>query len=196
MPKDKAVVIQREVAPIISEALEVEIKGKEDMKIATELLSKLNKVADRIDEEKAKVLDPLNEARKAEMARWKPLEIQYGKAIEYLRAEISAYQTAEIKRQREEEAKIAARVGEGKGKIKIETAVKKMEKIDKPETMVTTEVGVIKFREQKVIKYIDEKLVPREYLIVDEKKVLDALKAGVSVPGCVLDSVQVPVNSR
>lgn len=196
MPKDKAIVIQREVAPIITEALGVEIKGKEDMKIATELLSKLNKVADKIDEEKAKVLDPLNEARKAEMARWKPLEIQYGKAIEYLRAEISAYQTAEIKRQREEEAKIAARVGEGKGKIKIETAVKKMEKIDKPDTMVTTDVGVIKFREQKVIKYIDEKIVPREYLIVDEKKVLDALKAGIVVPGCVLESVQVPVNSR
>lgn len=196
MTKDKAIVLKEEVSPVIAKALEITIKGKEDMVTATDYLSKLNKIADRIKEEKDKVLGPLNEARKAEMARWKPVEIMYEKGIEYIRHAMSDYQTLEVKRQREEEAKLAARIGEGKGKIKFETAMRKMNEIEKPEDNVVTDSGSIKFRETKVLKIVNEKIIPREYLLVDERKVTEALKAGVTVAGCELELKIVPVNSR
>lgn len=196
MTKDKAIVLKEEVSPVIAKALEITIKGKEDMVVATDYLSKLNKIADRIKEEKDKVLGPLNEARKAEMARWKPVEVMYEKGIEYIRHAMSDYQTLEIKRQREEEAKLASRIGEGKGKIKFETAMRKMNEIDKPEDNVVTDSGSIKFRETKVLKVVNEKIIPREYLLVDERKVTEALKAGMVVAGCELELKMVPVNSR
>lgn len=196
MTKDKAIVLKEEVSPVIAKALEITISCKKDMATAVEYLSKLNKIADRIKEEKDKVLGPLNEARKAEMARWKPVEVMYEKGIEYIRSEMSHYQTEEIKKQKEDEAKLAARIGEGKGKIKFETAMRKMNEIDKPEDNVVTDSGSVKFRETKVLKIVNEKIIPREYLLVDERKITEALKAGVMVAGCELELKMVPVNSR
>jgi len=166
------------------------------MKEAVELLSRLNQFNDKIVAEKEKVTKPLNEALKAERARWKPVETVNEEAIEIVRGKMSAFQTAETKRQREEEARIAARVGEGKGKLKFETAIKKIDEVEKPDVQVNTESGMVKFREDKVLKIMDETFIPDEYWVLDEKKILSALKGGVNVPGAVLEIKMVPLNYR
>lgn len=194
---DKQVaVIQTEVSPIVTKAKEIVVKDQKSMEAASLMLSELNKHADRIDEEKQKVLKPLNEARTAEINRWKPVLGVLDTAIEHLRGTIGTFQTAETKRVRAEELAIANRVGEGKGKLKVETAVKKIEEIEAPEATVNTKAGQVKFREDKVIKITDESRIPREYLVVDEKKLLEALKAGVAVPGAELDIRMTAVNFR
>ena len=71
-----------------------------------------------------------------------------------------------------------------------------MNEIDRPEDNVVTDSGSIKFRETKVLKIVNGKIIPREYLLVDERKITEALKAGVTVPGCELELKMVPVNSR
>lgn len=182
--------------PIVTEAINVTINNKETLETATELLSKLNRLNDKIIEEKEKVTKPLNEALKAERSRWKPIEVQHQQAIDHLRAEMSRYQTEEIKRQGEEKAKIASRIGEGKGKLKLDTAVKKMEEIEKPETSVTTATGMIKFREDKVLKVTNLSSIPKKYFILNESLVLSDLKAGVAIPGAELDIKMVPLNFR
>lgn len=196
MSKDTSIVLKKEVTPIVNKALEVKVRVKGDMLIATDYLSKLNKVADKIEEEKQKVLAPLNLARKAELNRWKPIEEMYEEAIDHLREEIGEFQTAEIKRQKDEEAKIASRIGEGKGKIRLDTAIKKMDEVEKVDTKVSTDSGSVKFREVKVLVVMDKTLVPIDYMIVDERKVLDALKAGIEVSGCKMETKQIPINIR
>lgn len=194
---DKEVaVIQQELSPVVVKAKAIVVKDQKSMESASLMLSELNKFADRIDEEKQKVLKPLNTARTAEINRWKPVLGPIEEATDYLRKTISMFQTAEIKRAREEEARIAERVGEGKGKLKVETAVQKIENIARPEAQVATEAGLVKFREDKVLKITDETKIPREYLVVDEKKLLEALKGGITVPGAELDIKMVPVNFR
>lgn len=195
--EDKQIaVIQTELSPIVTKARSIVVKDEKTMQSASLMLSELNKKADMIDEEKQKVLAPLNLARTAEINRWKPVLSTLETATDYLRSTISSYQTAEVKRVREEEIAIANRVGEGKGKLKVETAVRQIENIEEPEKQVATEAGLVKFREDKVLKITDETKVPREYLMINEKKLLEALKGGVTVPGAELDIKMVPVNFR
>lgn len=168
----------------------------EDMLEATTLLSNYNKHLKAITTEKEKVTKPINEALKAERARWKPIEDELNEAIAYIRNSMSAWQTAEKKREQEEESKIASRIGEGKGKLKIETATNKMAEIERAPEKHSTDAGLVKFRTDKKLKITNEILIPREYLVVDERKVLDALKAGVSIAGAEIEEIQTPINFR
>lgn len=195
--EDKRIaVIQTEISPVVTKAKAIVVKDEKSMQAASLMLSELNKKADMIEEEKQKVLKPLNEARTAEINRWKPVLSTLDAATTYLRSTIGAFQTAEVKRVRAEELKIANRVGEGKGKLKVETAVKQIENIEVPEDRVSTDAGLVKFREDKIVKITNPDLIPRRFLVVDEKAILEALKAGLVVPGCELDIKMTPVNFR
>lgn len=186
--------IERELAPITEEAMSIVIRNQDDMRTATELLSRMNIVKKKITAEKEKVTKPLNEALKAERERWKPIEEMYEERIEHVRELMSEYQTAEIKRQREEEEKIAKRALEGR--LKPETAVRKLEAIERVDAKVTADSGSISFREDKVLKITDEAKIPREYLMVDERKLLADLKEGRAIPGAEVEIRMVPVNRR
>ncbi len=196
VPDKKVAVIQNQLSPVVAKARAIVVKDEKSMHEASTMLSELNKRADMIEEEKQKVLKPLNEARTAEINRWKPVLTTLGTATDYLRNTIGAFQTAEIKRAEKQENSIADRVGEGKGKLKVETAVKKIEEIERPETSVNTDAGQVKFRKDPIVKIWDETMIPREFLVVDEKKILEALKAGVPVAGCELDFKMTPINFR
>ncbi len=147
-------------------------------------------------EEKEKVTKPLNQALKAERARWKPLEDMYTEAIEALRTTMTIYQTELVRVQKEEQAKIAARVGEGRGHLKVETAVKKLSEVATPEKEVSTNAGLVQFREVKVLKIVDLDMISREYFDLNESRLLTDLKAGIVVPGAEIETKQVPANYR
>lgn len=194
---DKQVIVyQKESLGLVNAAHDIVIENGDHMKGATELLSRLNKFLDKITEEKERVTKPLNEALKAERSRWKPVETNYDEAIEILRKKMSDYQTAKVREEREEKEKIAARVGEGKGKLKVETAVRKMDEVEVAPSVVSSDEGIVKFRTDRKLKITDESVIPREYLVVNEKKLLDALKQGVVVPGAEIEEVQTPINFR
>ena len=196
MSDKKIVAFEQEVSPIIQKAQKLSIESQEDVAGAVEVLSRLNKSLDAIEAEKDKVLGPLKEAAKAEKARWKPLEDMFGDAVSRIRGLLSAFQTAQVKAAKEEEEKILARTKEGKGNFTAETAIKKLGEIEAPVEKVAVASGGLSFRESKVLKITYARVIPDEYWIIDEKKLLDALKAGVVVPGAEISVVQVPVNSR
>lgn len=185
--------LKKELPKIVTK---IEIVDAVSMKNATETLSLLNQRLDSITEEKEKVTKPLNEALKAERARWKPYETQLEDAISMIRTGMSKYQTAEAKRIKDEADAIASRVKEGKGNLTLETASKKIAAIEKPADVVNTDVGQVKFRTDKKLKITDENKIPREYLVVDEKKLLDALKNGIVVSGAEIEEIQTPINFR
>jgi SMC interacting uncharacterized protein involved in chromosome segregation len=184
-----------EVTPSIERSSSIVVDSTESLTEATALLSQLNKNLDRVKEEKEKVLKPLREAANAEKARWEPLEKMFKPAIAHLRTVISAYQTKLVQEKEAADAKLAARVGEGKGKLKAETAVRKMTETA-IEDKIQTNVGGLSFRSKKQIKVIDPDQIPDQYWMIDEKAILDALTSGIPVPGCVIETIQVPVNKR
>ncbi len=189
-------VIKEEVSPVVILAKKIDVKDAKSMETASELRTRLKQYDKTITTEKAKVLDPLNAARKAEMARWKPVETVLEQAFEILDTKMSDYQTAEKKRADEEAARIAARIGEGKGKLKLETAVEKIGNIDTPAKVVVTDSGSTKWRTDKRLKVTDKSKIPLDYLEVNDSKLKQALLAGIVIEGAEIEEVQVPVNSR
>ena len=186
--------LTKEITPVIKQATALTITTPEQMVEATELLSLANKKLDMIEEEEDKVLEPLKEAMKAEKARWSPMKTMLKGAIDSLRSTMSTYQTAMMKKEAEEKARIAERVA--KGTLKVETGIKKLDAVVAPVATINTLAGTAGFRTIQQLKITDEKAIPREYLMVDEVKLKAALKAGIRVAGAVLEEVQSVVNRR
>jgi len=184
------------VNPIVTQALSIKVATPDDLATATEILARLNTAKDSIEEKKSAVLDPLNMARKAEIARWKPALDGLESAIEHLRCQASVYQTLMVKIAQEEEERIAGRIGSGKGSISLTTATRRMAEVERPAEKVNAISGSMSFRATQVLKIVDASRVPQEYLMVNEEKVFEALKAGKEVAGAVLETLQVPVSYR
>ncbi len=189
--------IERGIAVAVAKAEKISlINSDSELEAASEVLSQLNQYNDSLKAEKKKLTEPANSTLKAIKAFFAPIEERVLPHIDAIRGAMAYYQTEKVRLAREEEAKILSRVGEGKGKLKFETAVKKMGEVEKPMEKIATASGGLRFREDKKLRIVDIAKVPREYMVVDEKKVLDALKGGASVPGCEIELVQVPINSR
>lgn len=189
-------IIEKQIIPIIETAKELIIKDHGSVQMAVEMLSKLNKINDKIIEEKEKITRPLNEALRAERARWKPTETINTEAINILRTKLSVYQTNLVQIQKEEELKIANRVKSGKGNLSLDTAVKKIEALPEISKEIPSTEGLVQFREVKVLKVTDIKLIPHEYFDLNETRLLVDLKLGQKVPGAEIEIKQVPANYR
>lgn len=188
--------IQKKINPLVEKAKTFKISTQEDMEDATEMLSQMNQFGDKIKTEKEKITKPLNEALRAERARWKPLETMYDEGISAIRKAMTAWQTAQKKIADEKTEKIVSRVGKGKGKLKAETAVKKMDEVDKPEGAIATDAGMVKFRTVDKFEVEDIKKLPAEYLLPNEVAIRAAMKKGEKIPGVRYYQEEVPINFR
>jgi hypothetical protein len=188
------IIIKKELQPIANEALQLKVKSHGDLLVATDLLSRLNQFNDKIAEERERITKPLNEALKVERSRWKPLEGFCLDGIEHIRSEMSSYQTAQVTKQKAKEAAVAQLLSSGD--IDLDQAVAKIEKIKTPVKNIVGKDGDVQFRETQILKITDEFAIPREYLLVNEKQVLDALKEGKVVTGAEIEIKLVPINYR
>lgn len=206
LPKadEKALALsEKRYLPVVQKAMKVVITDPKEMKQAAEDLTMLNKELDGITKLKETMTKPLNAALKTWRSFFKPREEQLDKGISALRSAMSQYQMEADRKAREEEAKIAARVGEGKGHIKPETAVAKMDQIDRPAEQIETSGGGVKFREDKKLKITSHsKLLAWAFkhmptaLELNEAEILRALKEGVIADGAEIEIVKTVVNSR
>lgn len=179
---------------IFEKAKSLEIANKTQMSSAVLLLSQCNKALDRLTEECEKITKPMNEALKEVRARYKPAKTLLSDTITSLRSKMSVYQTEQTKVQFEAEAKIAIKVAEGK--LSIETGVAKIEALGSTHDKINTDSGAVKFKAIEKLKITNADLIPRAYLLPDEKLILDDLKAGKEVPGAILEEIQIPINYR
>ena len=186
----------QKIEPLAERAIECHITDAITMSDAVQFLSELNQQNDRIQAEKEKIVKPLNEALKEERARWKPAETILSGAIFKVRSKIGIYQTEEKQRVELEERKIADRVGKGKGKLKVETAIDKIEEIERPETNVSTNAGTVKFRTTKMCEVVDITKIPYEYLLPDMVSIRTAMRAGKEIAGVRYYEEETVVNSR
>jgi len=189
-------IIENEVSPIVATTQSIVIGSPEDMRNATEILSKLNVFNDRLIEDKERITKPLNAALKEIRAKYKPMEEKLGDAITVIRDKMETYQIAATRKLKEEQDKIAARIGEGKGKLKIETAVAKMDHLDVPEKNIEGDTGSVSFVTVKKFEVTDLSLVPIEYHLANEVAIRKAMKDGNELPGVRYFEEQSVRNSR
>lgn len=189
-------VISRKLSPIERDAQDLEITDQKTMGEANEYLSKLNKIGDAMKAEKNKTLLPAQETVAAIKAQWKPLETIYEGAISLIRRKMSSYQT-EAKRLADEEAdRIAARIGEGKGKLKAGTAMRQMSEIETPEKSVAGDQGMTKFKTVPKFEVVDLSKIPLEYHLANDVAIRKAMIAGVKLDGVRYFSEEIPMNYR
>lgn len=196
MPTIKTPTIKKEILVLDQKVNTLEIKTVDDMPKATEMLSIFNKNLKSIKDEKEKMTKPIMEALNVERARWKPMELILEAGVKKIRDAMSVFQTAEKKREDDEALAIAKRVGEGKGHIKVETAVKKINEIEKVQESHTTAQGSVSFRTDKILKVTDITKIPAKYFDLNESRLLADLKAGVIVEGAEVELKQTPINRK
>jgi len=181
-------VYQEGIIKFTNEAKKMVVTDNESLEVASKFLSSVNQMMDAVQAEKAKMIAPLNEALKVERARWKPIETVYEELISDTRYKMSRYQTTKMKEAEKEYAKIAQKLDQGK--LDVDTAQEKIEKIEQPQK----KVAHVAFREDKVLRITEPDRIPDEYWVIDEKAVKEALKAGKEVTGATLDTVLTPVD--
>lgn len=179
---------------IITKAENLTIATQDDLVVATTVLSELNRAKDAIILEKEKVTRPLLDALNAERARWKPQETKLDSLIIKIRGAMTTFQTALIQVQKKEQDKIVAKLEDGK--IKPETAIRKLEALDTVDKKVETISGSVSFKTVTRFEVTDLSAVPVEYVVLNEVKVREALKEGKNIPGVRKFEEQIPINQR
>jgi len=194
MPMTKELTIKKEISPIVNKVGLLVIKNSKDMSGATAILSQLNKFLDKLTEEKEKLTKPINTALKEIRTRYKPVEDEISIAISTLKIKMVDYQTEAKKQSDLETTKIADKMLSGK--MKMETAMKKMSEIDAPDSKVKTEDGSVSFREVKKFEVMDMSMLPIEYILPNETLIRKAMLEGVEIPGVRYYQEQAIINRR
>lgn len=195
MENKQVVKLQKEITPIISTAMKIEIVDEKSLTVAVEKLSQINKYLDQVTKTKETVTKPLNFALKAARELFKPLESSLGEVKDYLRHGMTTYQTEKKRIEDIEANKIENRIGEGKGKLKFETAVKKIEDL-KTVDNIKSDSGSVKFKTVEKFEVEDISKLPIEYILANEVLIRQQMLKGVKLPGVRYFLQEIPINRR
>lgn len=195
--KDAALAVTPKlILPLVEEIRALEIVDKSTMEIAVEDLSRANKFLDSVIEYKEKKTKPLNQALKVIRDETRPLENDLKELIDGLRIKMTIYQTRIEEERIAEENRIASRIGTGKGKLKIETAVQKISDLEEVDKQVEATSGKVTFKAVRKFEVVDIALLPIEYHMPNELEIKSAMKDGIELPGVRYYTEQVPTNFR
>lgn len=172
----------------------IAIKSTSDLSKATEILSKLNKLKDKILADKEKLTKPLNEALRNIRLKYKPAEEKLQNAIDQIRKEMSSYQNKVLLEQEASKDKLKKDLANGK--ITPNEAILTLANTKDPNARLNTENGSIKFVAQKRIKSINIKLLPIEYHLANEVLIRKDMLSGKTIKGVEYETIQVPVNRK
>jgi predicted O-linked N-acetylglucosamine transferase (SPINDLY family) len=174
---------KQSLSVIEQKANQLSIKTTEEIKTASDILFQISSVAKRIEEEKAKIVDPLKVALLQAKKLFDPLLDQCEKAEEIIKDKMIAF---DAKKQAEAQKKLSTIADKvASGKLDIEKATERIEGL-KPENSYSGDAGAIQFREHRTVEIIDENKIPRHYLEPNMSLIrADALK-GVEIPGVVI----------
>ena len=177
-------VLKSQITKLNNTANEIAITTPEENGSAMELKSKLKDIGKQIKERKEAITKPLNDALKSTRALFAPLETAYENAENIVGRKLLDYKRKVDEEARKKEEAIAARVE--KGTLKVETAERKMDEVQRTDKTVHTDHGKVQFRVIKKMRIIDETLIPKKYWVIDEVSLRKDVVAGIVVPGAEL----------
>ena len=173
--------LKAQVTKLETQAQAVTIATQEDYSNAADLIARLKETGSKIKTTKESITKPLNEALKNARNLFAPIEEQFEKAESIVKTKLLAYKRKVDDEAREAEAKIAARVE--KGTMKLETAERKTEAIERVETTTRGKIGEVQVRKVKKVRIVDAAALPREYLVPDEVLIRKDALGGKQIPG-------------
>jgi hypothetical protein len=166
--------LNKKAKPLQNKLSSLQVKDQKDYDLAGSLMKQLKTLAKESEAEKKKIIDPLNQTLKAIKEHFKPFE----EVVEALEADTKKKMIAFYTAQEEKQKKLEAKFERGEIK-KVSTLVSKQD-----ELQVSSAHSSV--RKTKVVEIVDEKKIPREYLVPDMAAIKEALNAGKKVAGCVL----------
>lgn len=180
----------KEVSIFEKTANELQINSAADVEGAVETLGSIKKMQKHLKTQETDAKKPYQDLVKGIIAAFKPVNTQLSAAESIIKSKITTFRTAEAKKAEEQKAKIEARVGEGRGKLKVQTAINQISNVEanKSASHVSTGNSTMTVRMVKKLNITDESQIPREFLVVDTAKVraaafkiYDLKKEGVEV---------------
>lgn len=184
--------LSREALIAKSKADELVVTGDEELGEASNLISYVAKLKKQLEAAREKIVTPHNDYVKKvnEMFKRRMLPLDQartaieGKILQYRRAEqerIRKEQEA-LRKAAEEEQRKRAQEAEEKGTEPPAPAA--VPYIAPPEKSVKAGLGTVTAKKTWTFEVADEGQVPREYLVVDDKKIRAAVQSGVrEIPG-------------
>jgi len=151
----------------------IEINSNEDYDKAVETGKRINGLLKSIDDQEKLITKPMNEALKAARDQFRPYKEIVEGAKDLLKSKCNDYQRRQAAENAANEAKIMARVE--KGTITEKTATTKL--ATQAENTVGSTTSVLK------VTIVDIKLIPEEFLVVNETAIKKAYREGREIPG-------------
>lgn len=186
-------VVKQQATKALTAAETIVIASNEDMKAATDMLSKIKSVGKMIKERKEAITKPMMEALASARDLFKPIESNLADAERIVKRKMLDFQSEADEKVAADRLKIAQKVE--KGTMKAETAVAKMEGLQGAPKAVQGSIGSVRTSIIKKYRVIDESKLPREYLIPNMPKITQSLKDGFLVPGAEMYQEKV-INAR
>ena len=190
MTTNKLIPIRESVKSIASQLDGLVISDQKTFTKISELYSSAKTLYKSIYEERRLKTKPLEQQIKDIEIHYVPSEKALKTLIDKLKLDITNYQNEQLRLRREKEIAIADRIGSGKGKIKLETALEKISELDTP----ATNIGNLSFRDKPQLRITDMSLIPEKYWILDEVLLFSDLKENVKIPGAEIEIIKIPVN--
>jgi len=169
--------LEKLAAPTIRKVTDLKIRTKDDYELAATLISKLKELSKQAEVEEKRITTPLNEARKATRAHFKPFQNRV--------AEIENKTKMDMLEFLETLKKLSAKAEQDfeNGKIKkVSTIVGKMADL-------RVDNGTAQVRKVWKLFIDNPDLVPRGYCMPDEAVIKEAMKNGNPVAGCRYEQV-------
>lgn len=173
--------IKGQISKLENAASSLTIATTEDYTQAVDLVAQLKDRGSKIKILKESITKPANEILKNARAMFAPVEAQHANAEAIIKTKLLDYKRQKDAEAREAEAKIAAKVEAGR--MRLDTAEKKLDNIERVENTTRGNVGEVQVRKVKKVRIVDAALLPREYLIPDDVAIRRDALGGKTIPG-------------
>lgn len=174
-------VLKTQVTKLENQVNSLTIESAEGYALAIDIVSKLKEAGSNIKAKKESITKPLNEALKSTRNLFAPLEEQFERAESIVKQMLLAYKRKVDAEAAAKDAAIAKKVEDGK--MTLETAEKKLDKVERVDQTTRGNVGEVQVRKIKKVRITDEAALPRQYLIPDQVAIRRDALSGIAIPG-------------
>lgn len=165
--------LQKEAKPLFKKLYAVgKIDNQSDYEFAGALVKELKDLAKQADNKEKSITKPLDEAKKNTIELFKPFKEEVAGVETKIKLEMSVF----YEKNKNKQLKLEQDMDSGK--------IKNMSTFVRKHNALTVSSGSASARTLKELVIVNDKKIPREFLMPDEAKIKAAFKAGEEVPGC------------
>jgi len=179
-PKELSLV-KTQTSALENKATSLIISNEDNYKNAITILAKIKEIGKIIKIKKEAITKPLSESLKNARDLFRPLEDQFINAEKIIKTKMLKYKSEIDKIAKEKEEQIAKRAE--KGTIKLETAERKMNEIERINKTTQGKFGKATFRQTRKVRIINQTLIPLEYLVPNMTLIRTDALSGKNIPG-------------